>query len=68
MASAPRQQDRWSTPRGGEEEPESTLEAMTRTIFVMERQHNKVTLGYMAKIVATTDGRPPGAGHRGGSP
>ena len=23
MASAPRQQDRWSTPRGGEEEPES---------------------------------------------
>ena len=23
MASAPRQQDRWSTPRGGEKEPES---------------------------------------------
>ena len=36
MASAPRQQDRWSVPRGGEEEPESTLEAMTHAIFIMD--------------------------------
>ena len=36
MASAPRQQDRWSTPRGGEKEPSRHPEAMTHAIFVVE--------------------------------